>query len=207
MDNIIIIGAGGHSKVVQDIVRSLNQYKIYAILDDAFSTTVEKEGIIYSSIHYLRKLNVNNYYFVIAIGDNRVRQNIAKRISIPSSQYATLIHPSVVISESSNIAKGTVVMPNAVINAHSNIGQHCIINSNAVVEHDNFLEDLVHISPGVVLSGGVKVGEGSHIGSGSVTIPNIKIGSWSTIGAGAVVIKNIPKYVTAVGVPAKIIKE
>lgn len=207
MNKIIVIGAGGHSKVVQDIINDSSDDKIYAILDDAVSNTVIKKDIIYSNTNYIKELNIEKHSFVIAIGDNQVRKSIVEKLSIPNILYATLIHPSAVVSKSSKIEEGTVVMPGAVINANSTIGKHSIINTNAVIEHDSLLRDFVHVSPGSVLSGEVTVGIETHLGSGSIVIPGKKIGSKSIIGAGAVVTKDIPCNVTAVGIPAKIIKE
>lgn len=207
MNKLIIIGAVGHSKVIQDIVKAQNKFVIYAILDDAINNTTTKNNIVYSNTNYIKQHHKDKCYFVIAIGDNHIRNKIVEKLALTNESYATVIHPSAVISESSKIKTGTVIMPNAVINAESLIGNHCIISTNATIEHDNKLNDYVHISPGSTLSGGVSIGEKTHLGSGSVVIPSIKIGSRAIIGAGAVVTKDIPNNVTAVGVPAKIIKE
>lgn len=207
MDKLVVIGAGGHSKVIQDIVIASGRYSIYAILDDAISKTMVKEKVIYSNVNYIEELDLKNYFFVVAIGDNQVRKKLVEKLSISNERYATIIHPSAVISKSSKLGAGTVIMPNATINADSVIGSHSIINTHAVVEHDNVLNEFVHISPGSVLSGGVTVNKETHLGSGSIVIPGKEIGARSVIGAGAVVTKDIPDEVTAVGVPAKVIKE
>jgi|SRR5699024_1015640 len=207
MNNLIIIGNGGHSKVVQDIVKAQNKYSIYAVLDDAIEDTVINNDIIFSNIDFLNQLDKENFFYVIAIGNNQIRKKIVKKIDVSNERYATVIHPSAIISESSKISYGTLVMPKVVINANTLIGNHCIINTNATIEHDNKLESFVHVSPGTILSGRVKIGSETHLGSGTVVIPNINIGSESIIGAGTVITKDIPNNVTAVGVPAKIIKE
>lgn len=206
MNDLILIGAGGHSKVIQDIVQSTNKYYLKAILDDAFLEKKIEKGIIYAPTNYLNELDKNNYNFCIAIGDNRIRKRIYNRLRIKIENYVTLVHSTAVISPSAKIGFGTVIMPNAVINADSVIGNHCIINTSAVVEHDNRLKDYVHISPGAVLAGGVTIDIGTHIGTGANIIPGASVGSWSIVGAGAVVNKNILNNCTAVGVPAKVIK-
>ncbi|ASN04233.1 acetyltransferase [Virgibacillus necropolis] len=203
MTDLIIIGAGGHSKVVQDIVAANTDLDLYAIVDDAFDETNEADGIIHANTSLLDSLNIERYKFCIAIGNNVVRKNLFDRFNMPIERYVKLVHPSAIISKFAKIGYGTVVMPNAVINADTIIGNHCIVNTNAVVEHDNNLDDYVHVSPSATLSGVVSVGEGTHIGSGAVVIPLKSIGSWTTIGAGAVVVNDISGNVTVVGVPAR----
>lgn len=203
MNKLILVGAGGHSEVVQDIVAANGNLDLYAIVDDAFNETVETDGIIHANTNLIEKLDINDYEFCIAIGNNHVRKKLYEKFNIPVDKYVTLIHPSAVISKSAKIGYGTVVMPNAVINADTVTGNHCIVNTNAVVEHDNVLADYVHVSPSATLAGTVSVGEGTHIGAGAVVIPGKNVGKWSVVGAGAVVIRNISENVTAVGNPAR----
>ncbi|WP_182858753.1 acetyltransferase [Oceanobacillus picturae] len=200
---LILIGAGGHSKVVQDIIAENKDLKLHAILDDSLYETVEVDDVIYSSTRMLDSLQQEDYKYCIAIGSNHIRKKIFEKLSIPMNQYITLIHPSAVISKTAKIGNGTVVMPNVVINADSVIGNQTIINTGSIVEHDNLLKDYVHVSPSATLTGTVSVGEGTHIGAGAVVIPGKRIGSWSTIGAGGVVIDNITDNITVVGTPAK----
>ena len=141
--------------------------------------------------------------FIVAIGDNKVRANVAKFLK---SDFEKVIHNSAIVSRSSSIGEGTVVFAGAIIQTNSIIGKHVIINTSASVDHDNVIGNYVHISPKVALCGNVHVEEGAHIGAGAIVIPNIKIGKWAVIGAGAVVISDVPDYATVVGNPAKIIK-
>ena len=221
MTKTILIGCGGHSKVIQDIVAENKDFELHAILDDAINDSVGEAisniagagpragagGVIYANTSYLSDIKVTDYKFCLAIGSNATRKKLFEQFQIPSEQYAVLIHPSAVISSSAKIGYGTVIMPGAVVNADAAIGDHCIINTNAVVEHDNCLEDFVHISPNAALCGAVKVGEGSHIGAGAVVIPGKKIGRWSTVGAGSVVVKDVGDNMTVVGVPARILPQ
>lgn len=202
MDNIILIGAGGHSKVVQDIVLTTPNVKLSAILDDAFTHTIKKDDLIFANTSYINEINQEEFLFCIAIGNNHIRKKIFERLSIPLKQYAKLIHPSAVVSCSAKIGNGTVIMPNAVINAGTVVGNHCIVNTGSVIEHDNAIGSYVHVSPNTTLSGTVTVEDGTHIGAGATVIPGKSIGTWTTVGAGAVVIEDIGSYITAVGVPA-----
>lgn len=205
---LAVVGAGGHSKVIQDLIKLNENNQIIALLDDKYTNLTFKDdrylGPIDSAIELL---NIHtDIKFIIAIGNNEVRKNIVNTLTFNEDCYATLIHPTAWISPSVTIGVGTVVMPHAVINTDSCIGNHTIINTGAIIEHDNRISNFVHVSPKATLTGGVEVGEGVHIGAGTSVIPNIKIGEWATIGAGATVIKSIPSSCTAVGVPAKVIK-
>lgn len=202
MTKLILIGAGGHSKVIQDIVAASTEFDLYAIVDDAFDATQVVDGIIYANTSFLDSLQVEEYKICIAVGNNAIRKKLFNKFSIPIEQYVTLIHPSAVISGSAKIGYGTVVMPNAVVNAGSVIGNHCIVNTGAIVEHDNRLEDYVHVSPSATLAGTVSVEEGTHVGSGAVVIPGKNVGTWSVVGAGSVVVKDVENEVAVVGVPA-----
>lgn len=206
---IVMIGQGGHSKVIQDIILSNKEYEIVGYLDDRYEDITRVDNIYFGPISTAYEMinDVNQIKFVIAIGNNKVRKKIAEKLSLPDNCYATLIHKTAVISPNAKIGNGTVVMPHAVINADTQIGNHSIINTGSIVEHDNILGDFVHISPHATLTGSIIIEEGVHIGAAATLIPSVKIGEWSVIGAGAVVINDIPPNCTAVGIPAKVINE
>lgn len=206
MKEIAIIGGGGHSKVIQDIIQAGEQYKPVALLDDKYEALQQKGEFIFAPISDAVKLIEREVEFVVAVGNNRIRKRLAEKLAAERARFAVLIHPAAVISPSAVIEAGTVVMPGAVIQADTVIGRHAIINTAAVVEHDNRIEDFVHISPRAALTGNVEAAEGAHIGAGAVVIPGKKIGPWSVVGAGSAVISDIPKEVTAAGTPARIIQ-
>lgn len=201
-----IIGLGGHSRVIQDILLATQGFEIIAYFDDRYKEEFIQFGVFYGPIDsiYTFVSTEKDMKFVIAIGKNCIRKEIAKRLELSEEQYAIAIHPSAIISKSAKVGFGTVVMPYAVINANTIIGNHSIINTSSVVEHDNKIGDFAHISPNVTLTGGVEIEEGAHIGAGATVIPNKKVGKWSMVGAGATVIHNLPGSCTAVGTPAKV---
>jgi len=204
--DIVLIGDSGHAKVIKDILLT-NGDRIIGILDDKYLNTFNDGEIIKGPVTHLEYLLTDKKIkVIIAIGSNAIRKNIVSRINIPDYRYFTCIHPTVVISPSAIIGKGTVVMPGVVINADACIGMHSIINTNAVVEHDCFIDSYVHISPSSVITGGVKIAQGVHLGASSSVIPLVSIGKWTTVGAGAVVVKDLPANCIAVGTPAKPIK-
>lgn len=195
-----IIGAGGHAKVIVDNVIAAKG-NIFGVWSDDTHTLTFLNYQIKGNIEYFQRLKETQ--FIIAIGNNIARKNIAKQLG-NSSVHA--IHPTSSISPIVDLGFGTVVMSNASINANAKIGKHVIINTNASVDHDCLIDDFVHVSPQAGLAGNVSVGEGTHIGIGAVIIQGIKIGKWTTIGAGAVIIKDIPDYAVVVGNPGRIIK-
>ncbi|WNF35313.1 acetyltransferase [Bacillaceae bacterium IKA-2] len=205
--NIVMIGQGGHSKVVEDIVFANNEHQIVGYLDDKYEDVTINNQTYYGPISFAHEI-INSFkdiQFVIAIGNNLIRKKIVNQLNFSDKSYATLIHPSAVISSRSIIGHGTVIMASAVINVDARIGDHSIINTNAVVEHDNWIGDFVHISPNATLTGSIHIADGVHVGAGVTIIPNLTIGEWSVIGGGATVINHLPPNCTAVGVPAKVI--
>lgn len=199
-EQVIIIGASGHGKVVADVISAAGD-TVVGFLDD--DTSKQKCGNypVLGTVHEAKKhLQCR---FIIAIGNNDVRKRIAEKLDLP---WHTAIHPSAVISHSAVIGPGTVVMPNAVVNAEARIGAHCILNTGTIVEHENSIADFVHLSPRAALGGNVHVGECSHIGIGACVKNNIAICDNCTIGAGAAVVKNIREAGTYVGVPARRLK-
>lgn len=201
MNRLVIIGAGGHGKVIADNALK-NGYTQVVFVDDSASGRCMDLPIVGTSA-MLDELNDGATDFVIGIGSNPVRKRIAERFALP---WVTLVHPSAQIATGVTLGHGTVVMAGAVINAAASVGAHCIINTCAVVEHDNVLGDFVHISPRAALGGTVRIGELTHMGIGSVVRNNIEICSNCTVGAGAVVVKYIDSSGTYVGVPARKIK-
>lgn len=191
---VIIIGAGGHGRVVADIVKKSGD-KVLGFLDDKNDTDINVLGKINDCVKYTDKL------FIIAIGNNKIRKEIAEKY--PFLKYYTAIHPRAVIADNVVIMEGTCVMANAVINNSAKIGRHSIINTNATVEHDNILSDFVHVSPNAALCGTVVVGEGTHIGAGAVVRNNISITSDCVVGIGAAVVSNIEVSGVYIGVPAR----
>lgn len=194
---VIIIGAGGHGRVIADIVTLSNDI-VLGFLDD-------KDPSEFTDITILGKLaDIDRYKqeasFIIGIGNNQTRKQIMESLEV---DWYTAIHPIAVIVSDVEIGEGTAIMANAVINTGSKIGRGVIINTAATVDHDNRISDYVHLSPGVHLGGTVNIGSETWIGIGAVVSNNVNICEGCVIGAGAVVIQNIGVSGVYVGVPAK----
>lgn len=197
---INLFGASGHAKVIIDVIHS-HGGEIHEIFDDNTSV-LEVSG--YNVSHTLSNSLLKDAPTIIAIGNNKIRKEIANSFSGKFGNF--LSHKSAIISPSAKIGKGTVVMANACINAAAVVGRHCIINTASVVEHEVEIKDFAHISPNASIAGNVKIGEGTHVGIGASVIPNVSIGNWVVIGAGAVIIEDIPDFATVVGNPGRILK-
>lgn len=200
--SVIIIGAGGHSKVIVDIVCKSND-TVLGFIDDNKTENempfgLPKLGEI-NSIPQIKAKYPNSLFF-IAIGTNELRKKIVEKFDL---SYYTAIHPNSTIGIDVKIGEGTCLMCNTVINSSTVIGYHCIINTGAIIEHDNIISNYVHISPNATLGGTINVGELTHIGLGSIVKNGVKIGSNITIGAGAVVVNDIFESGIYVGIPAK----
>lgn len=196
MNTVYLYGAGGHAKVILDILKS-NDIIVPEIFDDNPNIDIFM-GIPVSNTNI-------RFPLIISIGNNSIRKTIAERFNTDAYHLAIQAKQAIV-SENTIIGEGTIIMQNTVIQSSVRIGKHCIINTKASIDHDCFIGDYVHIAPGSILCGNVEVGEGSLIGAGTVIIPEVKIGKWAVIGAGSVVVKDIPDGVIAFGSPCKIIK-
>ena len=198
MNRLIIIGAGGHGKVIADAALK-NGYTNICYIDDHATGDVMGFPIIGTSAD-IERLNDGSTDFIIGIGNNAIRKTVAEKYNV---NWVSIVHPSAQIAFNAEIGKGTVIMANAVVNVCATVGEHCIINTGAIVEHDNVIENYAHISPNVALGGTVRIGSLTHVGIGATVKNNIDICSDCTIGAGAVVVKNIKEPGTYVGVPIR----
>ena len=199
-NNIYLIGAGGHAKVILALLEAQGR-KCLGIYDDneqRQGTTLMGVPVIGAVKEIPDKCDISA---VIAIGDNAVRKRIAE--SFRNICWATLVHPHSWVHSSVKIEEGSVVFAGAVIQPDTHVGKHTIINTSASVDHDCRIGDFCHIAPGCHLAGGVAVGDNTFIGIGTVVIPCIYVASKITIGAGAAVVKDIEQYGTYVGVPAR----
>ncbi len=202
---IVIFGAGGHGKVVLDILLE-SKRKVVGFIDD---NKAKKGKIIngYSILGGWDCLKGNkNIEIALGIGDNKVREELFNRAKKEGFPVTRAIHPRAIVSKTAKIGQGVVIMAGAVINPSVIIEDGVVINTGATVDHDCYLKKFCHIWPGANLAGTVIVGKYSYVGTGAAVIQNITIGDNTIIGAGAVVISDVSSGVTAVGVPSKTIK-
>lgn len=210
MKDIVIVGASGFGKEVAWLIEDINkvneEWNLLGFIDDDLS----KIGSLvygYPVLGNLSWLENKTVAVVIAIGNSEIRAKIAKSLERLSITYATLIHPSVITSKSVNIGTGSIVCAGNIVTVDINIGNHVIINLDCTVGHDAILSDFVTVYPSVNISGNVTLNKGIEVGTGAQIIQGVTIGENTIIGAGSVVVKEIPSNCTAVGIPAKVIKQ
>lgn len=203
---VIIIGAGGHAKVLADCLR-LQRIPVLGALDKSFSTEREPSSLPIlgddSAIDAYPCDSVELVNGLGSVGDTSLRKKIFDRFKQHGYAFRPVIHPSAIIARDCVLEEGVQVMAGAVINTGAKIAANSIINTGAIIDHECDIGRHVHIAPGVTLSGGVRVADGVHIGTGATVIQGIHIGAGALVGAGAVVIKNVDTGAKVVGVPAK----
>jgi sugar O-acyltransferase (sialic acid O-acetyltransferase NeuD family) len=199
---IVIIGGGGHARVVADIIAALafeatgyvcpeGPYDIPGLTrlgDDTVLASLRARGTTHA---------------VVAVGDNALRKEIYRTALALTFAFPALVHPSAIVSSRVTIGDGTVVMPGAIINTGTIVGTGAIINTGASIDHDCRIGGFVHIAPGCHLAGTVTVEEGAFLGVGTSVIPQRHIGEWSIVGAGAAIVRDIEPRHVATGVPAR----
>ena len=204
--NIVLFGAGGHAKVVIDIIETAGLFTIKSIVDDNRKRT-GTEFCGYPVMGGRDEFVSTNCQDIdsgfIAIGDNKIRGSIADWCIEHDIDLVQVGHPAAVIAKKVIIQPGSVVMPGVIINTDVKIGFNAIINTNSSIDHDCVIGNSVHVGPGVTLCGNVQVGNSTLIGAGSTVAPNIIIGKNVIIGAGTTVIANVSSNQKIAGSPAR----
>ena len=205
-EKLVVFGAGGHAKVVIDIIEQQGNYEIAGLLDDdlkhqgkrffdypMLGTRAELPALFSAQIRHA----------IVTIGDNASRAAVAAHLDQHGWRFASAVHPRASVGRGVKIGPGSVVMAGCVVNADAYLGGQVIINTGATVDHDCRIEDAVHIAPGCHLCGGVSVGQGSLLGAGTTVTPGVRIGNRAIVGAGSTVIRDVADETRVSGVPAR----
>jgi UDP-perosamine 4-acetyltransferase len=209
MIRVVGIGAGGHAKVVIDILRLMGGYEIVGLLDadkelwgsDVLGVHVLGDDSLLSQL-YGQGIH-DAFIGVGTVGDTQPRVRLYESARKQGFRIVRAIHPSAVIAKSVEIGHGSTIMAGAIINPDARLGDNVIVNTGVIVEHDCVIGDHAHIATGAVLAGTVTVGRGAHVGAGATVRQGVSIGEGAIVGAGAVVVRDVLAGATVVGVPAE----
>ncbi len=206
---VLIMGAGGHGRVVLDILRQAKTYRPIAFVDnDARLHGRHIDGLpVLGDVSQLGDLRRRGLCrAVVAVGDNGVRRSMAEAMRGHGFEPINAIHPSAQIAQSVVMGKGVVIAAGALVCAHCQIGDYAILNTGCIVDHESSVGTCAHVCPGVRLAGRAIVEAGAIVGIGATVIQRVRIGLDAIVGAGAVVIEDVDPMTTVVGVPARVVK-
>jgi sugar O-acyltransferase (sialic acid O-acetyltransferase NeuD family) len=201
---LLVLGAGGHGKVVGDCARAAACWSEILFFDRRWPELARcgpwrvagKDGALLEAWR-------NGDQVFAAVGDAVVRMAWIDRMRSAGLPLAVVSHPRAMVSLDAFVGEGSLTAPGAVINIDARVGRGCIINTGATVDHDCRIADGVHVCPGSHLAGQVSIGAGSWIGIGSTVCQGVAVGARVIVGAGAVVTADVPDGITVVGAPAR----
>lgn len=206
---VIGLGAGGHAKVVIDILNAAGGYEIVGLLDiDPRRHGDRVMGVPVCGADdmledfYGRGIR-HAFVGIGSVGDSSRRRQAYERCRVAGFEMVRAVHPRAIVSAAASLGDGTTVMAAAVINPDAVVGRNVIINTGAIVEHDCRIGDHVHVATGACLAGGVVVADGAHVGAGATIREGLRVGVGAVVGAGAVVVTDVPDGVVVVGNPAR----
>ena len=207
MSPVVIIGAGGHAKVVADALLAMGCV-VRGFLDiDPARRNANINGVaVLGGDDYLTDRDIAEIELANGIGSVRTleaRRAVFERFRGRGFRFATVVHPRAVVASSASLGEGAQIMAGAIIQPNAVIGENTIVNTGAIIDHDCRVGAHCHVAPGCTLSGNVTIGSGSHIGTGSSVRQAVRLGAHTLVGAGAVVVNDYPDAAILLGVPAR----
>lgn len=205
---VLGVGAGGHAKVVVEILAADPAYDVVGLLDADHAragTSMHGVPVLGGDDLLDRQYHGGVSHAFIGLGgsaDNGPRRRLYEKVSSVGFDVVTAIHPRAVVSPSASLGRGATIAANAVIGPDSSLGENVIVNTGAVVDHDCRVGNHVHVAIGARLASGVVLEDGVHVGAGATVLQGLHVGEDAVIGAGAVVVRDIEPGVVVVGVPA-----
>ena len=205
---VIVLGAGGHARVLIDALLLLGWDVLGVTVPAGRSSASELLGVSVigddRQINRYSRQDVRLVNGIGSVGDVATRRRLFEAWQARGYQFATVVHPSVIVARDVTLDEGVQVMAGAVIQTGCRVGANAIINTASSIDHDCRIGAHCHIAPGVTLSGNVEVGERTHLGAGAVVIQGVKIGADALVAAGAVVTRDVAAGQRVQGVPARV---
>ena len=206
---VVIIGGGGHGRVVLDILRRAGEHEVVGFVD----SNPQLHGRLIDGIEVLGPLQILPQLradgvggTIIAIGDNGTRRQFFDHVDRAGLEQINAVHPSANVAGNATVGRGVVVAAGALVCAHCHVGDAAILNTGCIVDHETMISTACHVCPGARLAGRVTAESGAFIGIGATIVQRVRIGHDAIVGAGAVVLRDVPPMTTVVGLPAREIK-
>ncbi len=191
MEEILIIGSGGHTRACIDVIELSGQFKVVGLIEKDEANSQENLSYpIIGTDKDLQTLRQKYSNVLITVGQIKSAETRVKLFQLLQEMdfiLPVIISPKAYVSKYAQIGDGTIVMHDVIVNANAKVGKNCIINNKVLIEHDAVVGDHCHIATGAIVNGEVNVGSESFIGSGVVTKQSVGIGSRCVIGAGAII--------------------
>lgn len=201
---LVVVGAGGHAKVVIEAIRAVGLWEIVGLIDPSPAAKSALGIPVLGGDEVLPALLDDGVSVaVIALGRNALREQLGRRMHQMGFDLPTIVHPSALVSPSATLGAGVVVMARAVVGTEAIVSDFAIVNTGAVLDHDNVIGVAAHVAPGCALAGNVSVGDRSLVGVGSSVRPEVRIGVDAVIGAGSAVVTDVPDGAVVGGAPAR----
>lgn len=211
--DVVILGGGGFAREVLDVFDACNAVdETYSVLGYLVDSQFGEPGTVINGKEILGDLDwlagrAGEVEAICAVGAPEVRRALIARVDALGCRFCTVVHPRAILTKWVQLGPGTVVTAGCILTNNIRLGSHVHLNLDCTVGHDSVLDDFATVAPGVHVSGNVRIGAGAYVGTGANILQGLEIGPWSVVGAGSTVIRNIPRDSTAVGSPAKVIKE
>lgn len=210
--SVVLLGAGGHARSLLGAVQDLEWPLRGCIAPERPAPDLWPHVLCPwlgdgSALAALDRVSLRLLNALGTIGPTGLRRRVYEDARQQGFEFASLLHPSVVLSGTVVLGHGVQVLAGAVVQNGARLGENALVNTGALIDHDCVIGAHAHLAPGVTLSGNVTVGDGAHIGTGATVIQGVRIGAGAVVGAGSLVLRDVPAGATVFGSPARLVRQ